>query len=144
MIGFVAEGVMRYSYFKENGKELTCNFVCENEFVGEPESMFKRKPAGINEQAITDCVLVTFTPEDIKKLRKVYPRFDEISADIGQKTIRGLLDKRTFLIDNDAATRYRYFIKHYPHILMRVPLSYVASYLDITQQSLSRLRKQIS
>jgi len=53
-----------------------------------------------------------------------------------------LMRQREFLMNRDAASKYRYFIEHYPHILQRVPLGHVASFLDITQQSLSRLRKK--
>jgi len=143
-MGFVARGVLRYTYFKENGKEITCNFVSEGEFIGESNSFFQRSPADVNVQAITDCEVFTFTLHDFKKMVAIYSRFVEISGDIAQKTIRSLLDKRNFLVDSDARTKYQYFLKHYPHIMQRVPLGYVASYLDITQQSLSRLRKHIS
>ena len=55
-----------------------------------------------------------------------------------------LSDQKTFMIGKDATTKYREFMLRYPHILKRVPLGYIASYLGIKQQSLSRLRKQFS
>jgi CRP-like cAMP-binding protein len=143
-MGFIAKGVMRYTHFKEDGKEITCNFVSENDFVGEPDSLLNHIPTDISQQAVTDCRLITFTLEDMNSCRKVFPRFTEITADITQKTIRSLLVQRTFLADRDAAGKYQYFMIHYPQFLQRVPLGYIASFLDITQQSLSRLRKNIS
>jgi hypothetical protein len=63
---------------------------------------------------------------------------------ISQREMMKLLDQRTFLLNDKAEIKYSYFIKHFPHILQRVPLGMIASYLGITQQSLSRLRKKNS
>jgi len=141
-LGFIAEGVMRYSRFEESGDETTCYFVSETDFVGDPVSFDARKPSTMNIQAITDCVLVTISYEANQKLLKTVPRHRELLASIDRKTTMDLMRQREFLMNRDAASKYRYFIEHYPHILQRVPLGHVASFLDITQQSLSRLRKK--
>jgi len=53
------------------------------------------------------------------------------------------MDRRSPLVSEDATTRYLSFLEKYPMLINRIPLSYIASYLGITQQSLSRIRKNI-
>jgi CRP-like cAMP-binding protein len=140
-LAFIAVGVMRYTRFEESGDETTCFFVSENDFVGDPESFEAQKPSDKNLQAITDCVLVTLSYADRGLLLKELPRFPEVMATIDRKTTMDLLRQRDFLINRDAAAKYQWFVEHFPHILKRVPLGHIASFLDITQQSLSRLRR---
>jgi CRP-like cAMP-binding protein len=141
-LGFIAEGVMRYVKFEESGEETTCYFVCENDCVADPASFDAQKPSTMNIQAITDCVLITLSYDAHKKLLVDLPRYREVVAGIDRKTTMDLMRQRDWLMNRDAASKYRYFVEHYPHILKRVPLGHIASFLDITQQSLSRLRKQ--
>jgi CRP-like cAMP-binding protein len=142
-LGFIAEGLMRYARFEENGDETTCYFVSEEDFTGDPISFDTQKPSTMNIQAVTDCVLVTLSFEAKQQLSKNVPRFNEIMAAIGRKTMMDLLAQKDFLLNRDASARYQYFMEHYSHILRRAPLGYIASYLGMTQQSLSRLRKQL-
>jgi hypothetical protein len=79
----------------------------------------------------------------MQTLTRELPRFRSITASIDRKTSMDLLRQRDLLINRDAAAKYQLFVEQYPHILQRVPLGHVASFLDITQQSLSRLRKQL-
>src|ERR1044071_2875034 len=138
-LGFIAEGVMRYLRLEENGEETTCYFLSENEFVGDPDSFFARTPSQMNASAITDCTLIIFSLEDYQRLNQ-YSRFKEIMAQISTDVIMGLLHQRDFLLNKDAASKYKAFMEQYPGLLQRVPLAHIASYLGITQQSLSRLR----
>jgi CRP-like cAMP-binding protein len=141
-LAFLAEGVMRYTRFEESGDETTCYFMSSGDFVGDPESFERQTPSDKNLHAETDCELATISYDSWRRLTKEMPRFKEIMATIDRKTTMDLLHQRDFLIKRDAAARYQYLVEHYPHILQNVPLGHIASFLDITQQSLSRLRKQ--
>ena len=143
-LSFIADGVMRYCMFHEDGTEATCFFMCGDDFVGDPESFFPQQPSKMNIQALTDCRLVTISHENSKKFFQYLERGKEITAAIDHYVMNKMLYQRTFLLNLDATVRYREFMKEFPHILQQVPLSYVANFLGITQQSLSRLRKQIS
>jgi CRP-like cAMP-binding protein len=144
MLAFIADGVMRYCMYREDGEEITCFFVSENEFAGDPESFTAQKPSDKNLHALTDCTLIGISPDHMQKMLKALPRFAEIMASIDRAVMMKLLGQRDLFYNMDAAAKYQKFIEYYPHILQRVPLSYVASFLGIKQQSLSRLRKQIS
>ena len=142
-ISFIAEGVLRYC-MDQNGKDVTCFFISENCFAGDPDSFLAHKPSERNLQALTDCVLIGITYDNLQKLKKVYSRCQEIMGLIDHDVMMSLLNQRDFLQHANATTRYQKFMEYYPDILQRVPLSYVASFLGIKQQSLSRLRKKIS
>lgn len=142
-LSFIAEGVMRFCMYRD-GEDITCYFVSENDFAGDPDSFYAHRPSERNMQALTDCVLVSISRDNMQKLCKALPRFEEIMGLIDRRVMVGLMTQRDFLQHADAATKYQKFMEYYPHILQRAPLGYVASFLGITQQSLSRLRKDIS
>ena len=142
-LAFIAEGIMRYCMFRDDGSDVTCFFMCENDFVGDPDSFFQQKPADKNVQALTDCQLITISYDNMQKLLQNVPRGKEVNAAIAHYVTMRVLHQRTFLLNLDATVRYKEFMREYPHVLQRVPLSYVANFLGIAQQSLSRLRKQI-
>lgn len=123
--------------------KFTCFFVSEDEFIGDPESFHQRKPCQLNLQAVTDCTIATIGLENFDSILEKYPPFREITEDIGYKTVIGLLNKKNFQSGSNASFKYRQFMRQFPGIFQRVPLGYIASYLDITQQSLSRIRKQV-
>jgi len=141
-LGWIAEGVMRYTRFEESGEQTTCYFASETDFAGDPVSFDARKPSTMNIHAVTDCTLFTLSYEANQAMLKEVARYREVMAAIDRKTTMDLMQQRDWLINRDAASRYQYFIDQYPHILRRVPLGHIASFLDITPQSLSRLRKQ--
>ncbi|HVO74814.1 MAG TPA: cyclic nucleotide-binding domain-containing protein [Ignavibacteriaceae bacterium] len=142
-LAFIAEGVMRYCMFREDGTDITCFFSYENDFAGDPESFFSQKPSNKNMQALTDCALITLSYENMQIILQQYPQVKEIFAAIDNLVMTKLLNQRTSNLNTDADSRYREFMKEYPHILQRVPQKYIASFLGITEQSLSRLRKNI-
>ena len=142
-LAFITKGIMRYC-MERDGEDITCYFVSENDFAGDPDSFYTYKPSVLDVQALTDCVLMAISHDKIEKLYKACPRFEEIMGLIGHKVMMDLVMQRDFLQHADATTKYQKFIEYFPHILRRVPLGYIASFLGITQQSLSRLRKQVS
>jgi CRP-like cAMP-binding protein len=142
-LGFIEEGVLRYIVFSDSGKELTCNFASEDEFIGEAESFFRKKPSFLNLQAVTDCTIATIGFNDFQNILAKFPPFSKISEDISYRAVLGLLNKKNFIPGSNASAKYRQFVQQYPQIIRRVPLGMIASYLEITQQSLSRIRKQM-
>jgi len=142
-LAFIAEGVMRYCMFRDDGSEVTCFLMCEDDFAGDPESFFSQKPSDKNVQALTDCQLITVSYENMQKFLRQHPRGKETIAAIDHYVMTKMLYQRTFLLNLDASVRYHEFIREYSTVLQRIPLSYIANFLGITQQSLSRLRKQM-
>jgi CRP-like cAMP-binding protein len=142
-LAFIESGVLRFCMDRD-GEDITCYFVYENCFAGDPDSFFTHQPSDKTMQALTDCELINISRTGLERILNVCPRFKDIMTGIDRKVMMDLMTQREFLIQSDAATKYKKFIELYPHILQRVPLGYIASFLGITQQSLSRLRNQIS
>ena len=138
--GFIAEGVMRYCNIGADGELLTCYFVAENDLAGDPESFARQTPSKLILQAVTDTLVVTISRDRYEALIARFPEFERIAAQMAQAFMTSLINQRSFLLNNDAKSKYLHFLEHFPHILNRVPLGMVATYLGIKQQSLSRLR----
>ncbi|WP_337967481.1 Crp/Fnr family transcriptional regulator [uncultured Flavobacterium sp.] len=143
-VGFVLEGVIRVCYYNNKGEEITKYFIDENNLVVDLESFENDICSNAYVQAITDCKVLVFSKKDWKELLDTIVGWDAIVHKIISKALRQKVERRSPLVSEDATTRYLTFLKIYPNVINRVPLSYVASYLGITQSSLSRIRKNIS
>ena len=140
-IGFVLDGIMRTYRIDNNSDEITMYFIKENQFAVDIESFNSRKISDINIQAITDCKLIQIDFNDFEYLKNNISSWGQITLEITNYALLEKLRNRSSLVAEDAPTRYEKFIQEQPEIVQRVPLIYIASYLGITPQSLSRIRK---
>jgi CRP-like cAMP-binding protein len=142
-IGFISEGVLRVYYYTNKGEENTRYFVDENHLILDgPTSAANYIPSEYL-QAITDCKLIIFSKKDWKEISDTIVGWDSIIQKIITKNHAEKLERRSPLVSQDATTRYLEFMETFPMLVNRIPLSFIASYLGITQQSLSRIRKKI-
>lgn len=143
-VGFILEGILRVCYYNNKGEEITMYFFDENSIVSDYLSFMESLVTYEYVQAVTDCTLLVFSKKDWDELLNIIIGWDKIVTKIVQKCLVEKIEKRSPLVSEDATTRYLSFIQKFPTLANRVPLSYIASYLGITQQSLSRIRKNIS
>jgi CRP-like cAMP-binding protein len=144
LIGFIIEGVLRIYYYTNNGEENTRYFIDENHLILDgPTSEGNYIPSEYL-QAITDCKLVVFSKKNWIEISETIVGWDNIIQKIMAKHHREKIERRSELVSQDATSRYLDFIEKFPTLVNRVPLSFIASYLGITQSSLSRIRKNIS
>ncbi|MFV8327230.1 Crp/Fnr family transcriptional regulator [Flavobacterium sp. ZS1P14] len=142
-IGFITEGVLRVYYYTNKGEENTRYFIDENHLILDGHTSEVNYIPSEYLQAVTDCKLTLFSKQDWKEISDTIVGWDSIIQKITAKHHREKLERRSQLISQDAATRYLEFIEKFPTLVNRVPLSFIASYLGITQSSLSRIRKNI-
>ncbi|GGH17835.1 Crp/Fnr family transcriptional regulator [Sphingobacterium alkalisoli] len=142
-VGFVLEGVVRFCYYNNKGEEITDYFIDENHFATDYQNFEACMASSEYIQAITDCRLLIFSKKDWDELLNTIIGWDKIVIKIVQKCLIEKIERRSPLVSEDATTRYLSFIQKFPTLANRVPLSQIASYLGITQQSLSRIRKNI-
>lgn len=143
-VGFILDGIIRVCYYNNKGEEITKYFIDENNLVVDIESFDNEICSNAYVQAITDCKLIVFSKKDWKELLDTIVGWDAIVHKIISKALRQKVERRSPLVSEDATTRYLMFLKIYPNVINRIPLSYIASYLGMTQSSLSRIRKNIS
>lgn len=137
---FVLEGILRICYYNNKGEEITKYFVDENHLLANP---YKGEPMTEYIQAATNCKLIVIAQQDWNELSDTIVGWKDIINKIFHKALVEKLDRRSSLVSEDATTRYLTFLEKFPTVANRVPLSYIASYLGITQQSLSRIRRNI-
>lgn len=142
-VGFVLEGVFRFCYYNNKSEEITNYFIDENNFVVDNQKFELQIEASEYIQAVTDCKVVVFTKKDWDEISNTIIGFEMIKANIVKKCLTVAMERRSPLVSEDATTRYLTFLETFPMLINRIPLSYIASYLGITQQSLSRIRKNI-
>ncbi|HKO79978.1 MAG TPA: Crp/Fnr family transcriptional regulator [Chitinophagaceae bacterium] len=141
--GFILEGITRVCYYNNKGEEITKYFIQENNILVNLESFDNEIPSSAYVQAITDCRIIVFSKQDWQELLHTIVGWDNIVHKITSKALLQKIERISPLVAEDATTRYLKFIEIYPSLANRIPLSYIASYLGITQSSLSRIRKSI-
>lgn len=138
---FICKGVLRIMVRNEKGNEVTHYFLKENQFCTILNSFTNQVIAHESIQAACNAEVLCISHTRLLELYKLLPYLKVLIDQIIQQ---GLIDKiqiRNAYLGQDSATRYRLFMTRQPEIALRVPLTDVASYLGITPQSLSRIRR---
>lgn len=142
-IGFLTDGVIRVYYYNNKGEEITRYFIDENHLILSGNTIDEVFTPSEYLSAITDCKLVVFSKQNWKDLSETIIGWDSIVQKIITKHHGKKIARRSELVSQDGTERYLDFIEKFPTLVNRVPLSYIASYLGVTQSSLSRIRKNI-
>ena len=141
-IYFINSGLIRGYYFID-GKEITNWFAQENEFATCFYSFISNKPSFENLQALEDCELVELSYSSLQKLYNNFPETERIGRMITENYYIKLEDRILSLQFKTAKERYEKLIKHKASLLQRASLGQIASYLGITQETLSRIRAEL-
>lgn len=143
-IGFVYSGLLRAFYIDNNGNEISVNFIRENRYATHYSAFITRTPSKYYFQCLEPTVLVTITYKHIQEGYQNFPIFERYGRLVAESVLK-IQQKRIegFLFDN-AEARYLDFINENPDLFNRVSLSYLASYLGIERQSLTRIRKKLA
>lgn len=142
-VAFIEKGILRVCYYNSNGDEITKYFIDEKNFAVDINSFNQKIPSSEYVQAVTDCTLLVFSTESLNDLSATIIQWDGIIYKITEKALVEKVNKLSPMLAEDAKTRYLNFLEKFPNLANRIPLSYLASYLGITQSSLSRIRKSI-
>lgn len=141
-IGFVNSGVIR-EYSFENGKESTVDFVSEKQFVVDFQSFLLGKPSRQYLEALTDVDLFIFKKDAINALYDKYKIWERFGRLIIEHVFCNMEEKRKKIIATTHEEQYRNFVFIYPDVVQQVPQYYIASYLGLTPEHLSRIRKKV-
>ncbi len=142
---FVLEsGYVRSYIFNQNGEEVTTNIFSAPCFVNDFLSFFKQQPTSENYQCLTHCKLWTMSYEKVQTCFHTYPEFREFGRMMLVTNYSNLHDRMLGMIKDTAENRYLKLMKNHPDIFQNVPLKIIASYLGITDTSLSRIRREIT
>jgi CRP-like cAMP-binding protein len=142
-IYFLQSGIMR-SYVREGIKDITTWIVGEQEFVSCISSFGLQQPVRENLQALEDCELSGFRLEDLQYLYDNYQEINVVSRVTLEKYLRDAEERAFISRLTEATAKYKYYHKTKFDMLSRVPLKFIASYLGMTTETLSRIRGKIS
>ncbi len=141
---FVEKGLLRAYTLDESGKEHIVQFAPENWFIGDRGSIYFNDPSYFIIDSIEDAEVVFITDEFIEKASELSTSFRKFNKKLLHNHIQHLQKRIDLLLGASAEKRYLNFIKLYPDLLLRVPQWMIASYLGITPESLSRVRKSLA
>jgi CRP/FNR family transcriptional regulator, anaerobic regulatory protein len=139
---FVLKGIVRSYYIKE-GEEITTKFLQEGATITSIYSFFSRKPGNEYIMALEDTTLASFHYDNMQRLYKEHPSFNVIGRVITERYLYFSEIELYNLRKVKAEDRYHFFEKHYSRLLQRVPLKYIATYLGMNLETLSRIRGRI-
>ncbi len=140
-IYFLEQGCLR-GYYNLDGKEISHWFAFENNVVTSFYSFITRKPCVENIQLMEDCTLWAISYDHLQHLYNKHSDIERMGRILNEQYYVLLEERFVSNHFKEAKERYEYLITNSPHILQRVPLGYVASYLGITQETLSRIRNK--
>ncbi|MBS1548372.1 MAG: Crp/Fnr family transcriptional regulator [Bacteroidetes bacterium] len=140
---FVEKGLLRMFALDRNGKEHVIQFAPENWLISDRSSLYFNEKSKFYIDAVEDTEVLMLNSGFFTELSKLFPESADKIDLLLQKHIRNLQNRISSLLSETAEERYLNFLKMYPDIMQRVPLWMVASYLGITPESLSRVRKNL-
>ena len=141
---FVEKGLLRMYSIDKNGKEHIIQFAPEKWLISDRSSLYFNEKSKYYIEAVEDSEVLLLKNDFFSNISLSFPNSAGNNDLLLQKHIRNLQNRVNSLLAETAEERYMNFIKMYPDILLRVPQWMVASYLGITPESLSRVRKELA
>ena len=139
---FIQKGILRLYYLKD-GKEITEFFCAENQWINSPKSFIHQEIDVYYIQTIEEAEVWSLHVHDLVRLFDQYPEMEKYARlDMGS-TFLHVLERLAISRFSTAREKYQHFLKVYEDVHHRIPLGMAASYIGISQETLSRLRKKI-
>ncbi|SFC23137.1 cAMP-binding domain of CRP or a regulatory subunit of cAMP-dependent protein kinases [Flagellimonas taeanensis] len=138
-LAFISKGAMRLFYDSPD-KEVCNDFFFENSMVGSLASFLSQTPSIVNIAAIEPCTLFVLHREDVIRLVADHESLNKMAQVILQEQLLRAEKREAALLGVNPEERFKNLMEVHPKIFKRIPLHYVASYLGITPETLSRYR----
>lgn len=139
---FIQKGLVR-GYYYDEGKEITNWFAQEEEFATSFYSFITNEPSTETIEALEDCQLIQISSNDLQELYKKFPETERIGRIITENYYIKLEERFLNIQFRSAKERYQNLLLKNPSLLQRASLGQIATYLGITQETLSRIRAEL-
>jgi CRP-like cAMP-binding protein len=139
---FIVKGAMRQYTIDNRGIEHIARFGIENWWMSDRESLIMLTPSVYNIDAVEDCDLLVSTNEQVTRLKEQSPTVMILFQQLDQRSYIANQQRIQATISLSAEERYAHLMEAYPEFVQRFPQAMIASYLGITPETLSRVRKQ--
>ena len=141
-IYFVKKGIARIYYYKD-GLDITESFAAENAIVARAESLFAGRPSQKGIQIVEDAEIIGINAIELFKIYDTYPKVERLFRKIFEQAHVETIQRMELIQFHGAEARYKILLSEHPDFIRRIPLKYIASYLGVTQVTLSRIRASI-
>ncbi|SFW86136.1 Crp/Fnr family transcriptional regulator [Chitinophaga sancti] len=140
---YIVSGYLRLFHYNENGDEVTTHINCPPGFFTAYFNFINQTRADENVECVTDCELLRITKDDLDLLTAESDVMKDFSIRVFQQSITYNENRSKELATLTAEQRYVKLIQNYPDILHNVPVQYIASFLGMKAESLSRIRRKL-
>lgn len=141
---FIVSGFMRLFHYHENGNEVTTHINCPPGFITSYSCFIDQTKTNDNLECITECDLLRITKPNLDLLTLNSPVFKDFSISVFQQSLAYNEKRSMELATLTAEQRYKKLIENHPDIVRHVPVQYIASFLGMKPESLSRIRRQMN
>ncbi|WP_257670724.1 Crp/Fnr family transcriptional regulator [Parapedobacter tibetensis] len=141
---YIVKGCLRTYYIDENGSEVTLQFSVEDWWVSDIGSFHERKPSLLYIEAMEESELLTLNPSRKEELLAKVPQFERVFRLMIQRHLSALEHRLIRTMAQTAEERYLDFMEQYPKIALRVHQHYIAAYLGMTPEFLSKVRRRLA
>ncbi|WP_299157733.1 Crp/Fnr family transcriptional regulator [uncultured Tenacibaculum sp.] len=142
-LSFISKGIIRL-YIPEEMSDLTFGFVFENEFITAYDSLLTQTPSEYQIETLTETVLWQISNKDLQEVYKSTKNGNIIGRRMAENMFLIKSKRELSLLNKTAEQRYLDLFTDRPKLLEKIPLKFIASYIGITPQALSRIRKRIT
>lgn len=139
---FITKGCLRMYLIGADGVEHIVRFAIENWWITDDESYNTGNPTRYNVDALEETEVLIIKKDDLNALFKAIPKFEDLKNKLGAKRFEVSQSRILSNISDTAEEKYDNFIRSYPQFYKRVPLHMIASYLGLSRETLSRIRKK--
>lgn len=136
---FVINGTMRI-YFPNKAEEICVGFAYDSNLICSYPSFIKQEPSAYLIQVLSKTDLIAINREDFYDLFEVFPKIERAWRMLEEEALVGKIERETELLTFSPEERYNRLMKRSPHIFQLIPRKYIASYLRMTPETLSRIR----
>lgn len=141
---FVSQGSLRSFCIDKEGKEHTLQFAIKDWWISDFMAIYNHEPASLTVESITDSTVIEFSTQKLDEIFLHFPEFEAFQRKNLERHVVSLHKRILNQLQLTALERYNLFLGQYPDIERYIPNYHIASYLGITQQSLSRVRAVIA
>ena len=141
-VALVEKGSLRL-YYTVDGREICKDFLFQNAVAGSFASFFTQQPSALNVAALEETTLLEMAHADVLYLYDHYPAWQKLGRLVVQEQLVRSERREASLLKDPPEVRYRNLVEEHPKVFKKVPLQYIASYLGITPETLSRYRNKV-
>jgi len=142
---YVVKGCVRKYYIDDDGNELVLQFAVEDNWLSDISfSIYETRPSRVFIETLEDCEFLVFSPEAKEDLFAAVPKFERAFRILVQRNLSATQHRLFDSVSKNATEKYLEFLQLYPTIPQRVAQHYIASYLGISPEFLSKVRKRLA